>query len=59
MNLFINDKSYPLESGQFIQFSHRNAEYDSRVMELLKRIFDTYQKKEYGYALQVKGEITK
>lgn len=88
MNLFINDKSYPLESGQFIlinsnevhsidapdpnrtlvlqialktfeeyytgdqfiQFSHRNAEYDSRVMELLKRIFDTYQKKEYGYA---------
>lgn len=41
---------------QFIQFSHRNAEYDSRVMELLKRIFDTYQKKEYGYALQVRGD---
>ena len=41
---------------QFIQFVHKNIEYDTEIMRLLKKIFATYQKKEYGYALQVKGD---
>ncbi len=94
IRLFLNDKPYSLESGQFIlinsneihsidavkpnrtvvlqialktfeeyytgeqfiQFVHRNLACDDELMELLKRIFETYQKKEYGYALQVKGD---
>ena len=42
--------------NELIRFVHRNKEYDRDVMGLLERLFDTYQKKEYGYALQVKGD---
>ncbi len=41
---------------QFIWFEHKNVLYDNQVMELLKKIFMTYQEKNYGYLLQVKGD---
>lgn len=41
---------------QFIRFAHRNEKYDCKVMELLEKIFATYQRKDYGYVLEVKGD---
>lgn len=43
-------------TDRLIWFSHNNAEHDRSVMELLERISHTYQEKEYGYTLQVKGD---
>lgn len=40
---------------QFIRFTHHSKEQDSRMMELIAEMYETYQKRECGYEMKVKG----
>lgn len=39
----------------FIHFTHGTMEQDKKVMELIRDMFRTYEKKAYGYEMKVKG----
>ena len=40
---------------QFIRFSHSSRAQDSKILELVQEMFETYEKKECGYEMKVKG----